>query len=228
MRKLVLALLGLVAMAVPVAAQQSMAWSLYAYDVSAGSYTYCIMKGNNGDPYGQSMTGPAQIKTTGSSTTVTENVASTNPFTNLNIGDMIEVVRDPVTGVTDRVSITAKASNASVTVSATVNWSNGYNFRWRQLACGTAVTDGWAGTGTFNTACATIEYVTKNATSLDYQVECAIGAGLPIIVKTESATAVGQWGPCITAGVYDRCRIGMKLTGDVGVQVVNAHIEVKK
>lgn len=234
MKKLVLALLGLLAAAAPVAAQQSMAWVVYANDVSAAAYTYCVMTGQNGDPFGEPRIGPSRIKTVGSSTTVTEVTAGSLPFAALAVGDMIEVRRG---AVTDRVSITAKASGASITVSSAVSWAGGtvesggaagVDFRWRDLACGTAVTDGWVGTGTFHTIGVTIEWVTKNATSLDFQTECAIGPGLPIILETKSATAVGQWGPTITAGVYDRCRVGLKLSTDTGAQVVNAHIEVKR
>jgi hypothetical protein len=225
MRKLVLALLGLLVAAAPAAAQQSLAWSLYANDVSAVSYTYCVMAGQRGDPFGEPLLGTAKVKTVGSSTTVTEVTAGTNPFTSLAVGDMILVRRGEVT---DRVAITAKASAASITVSTAVDWSAELDFRWMDLTCGTAVTNGWVGVGTFQTVCATVEWVTKNATSLDYQVECAMGPGLPIILETKSATAVGQWGPCITSGVYDRCRIGTKLTADTGAQVVNAHIEVKR
>jgi hypothetical protein len=228
MKKLVsiaLALLALLAATAPASAQQVMAWSLYNYDVSAAAYTYCVMKGQNGDPFGEPLIGPAQVTTVGSSTTVTEKVASTNPFTNLAVGDMLIVRRGEVT---DRVSITAKASAASITVSSAVNWSAGLDFRWLDLNCGTAVTDGWVGVGTFSTVGFTVEWVTKNATSLEFQTECAIGPGQPGILETRSVTAIGNYGPTLTAGVYDRCRLGIKLSTDTGVQSVNAHIEVKK
>jgi len=183
------------------------------------------MAGQNGDPFGEPLLGTAQIKTTGSSTTVEENVVGTNPFASLAVGDMILVRRGTVT---DRVSITAKASAASITVSSAVDWSAGLDFRWLDLTCGTAVTDGWIGVGAFYNVAVTVEWVTKAATSLDFQTECAMGPGLPAIVETRSATAVGQWALVITAGVYDRCRVGMKLTADTGAQVVNAYIAVKK
>lgn len=224
MKKLLLALAAL-ALPSSALAQQAMAWSVYAYDVTAASYTYCALQGQNGDPFAEPYLGTAKIKTTGSSTTVEENVVGTNPFANLAVGDMILVRRGTVT---DRVSITAKASAASITVSSAVNWSAGYDFRWLDLTCGTGTTDGWFGVGAFYNVDVTVEWVTKNATSLDFQTECAIGPGLPVILETKSATAVGQWGPTITAGVYDRCRVGMKLTADTGAQVVNAHVAVKK
>lgn len=226
MRKLVLALLGLLVAAAPAAAQQqSMAWVVYANDWSAVSYTYCVMEGQRGDPFGEPLMGTSKVKTVGSNTTVTEVTAGSLPFTNLAVGDMLLVRRGEVT---DRVSIVAKASGASITVSSAVDWSAELDFRWMDLKCGTAVTDGWVGTGAFHTVALTLEWVTKNATSLGYQTECAIGAGLPIILETGTATAVGQWGPAITAGVYDRCRLGIKINTDTGAQVVNAHIEVKR
>lgn len=234
MRKLVLALLGLLVVAAPAAAQQSMAWSLYAYDVSAASYTYCVLAGQNGDPFGEPLLGPSRIKTDGSNTTVTEVVTDSLPFAALAVGDVIQVRRG---GVTDRVSITAKASGASITVSSAVNWagggveaggSAGVDFRWLDLSCGTADTNGWIGVGTFQTVQTELDWVTKNAASLDMQTECAFGPGLANILETRNLTAAGTYSLIVTAGVYDRCRIGLKLNADGGAQVVNAHIRTKR
>jgi hypothetical protein len=207
--------------------KQSQAFVTWADDLTATSYTYCAMTGQYGNPFGESRLGTAAIKTTGSSTSVTEVTAGTNPFTNLAVGDMLIVRRSATSAsITDRVSIVTRTDAANVVVSSAVNWS-GQQFRWLKKSCGTAVTDGWFGVGVFNTVESQLEWVTKAATSLEMQTECAIGAGLPVPVWTTSATAAGQWSHVITAGVYDRCRVGLKLTTDTGVQVVNAHISVK-
>lgn len=204
---------------------QAQGFVTWADDVSAVAYTYCAMLGASGSPFGNPLVGPARIKTTGLSADVTEVTAGTNPFALLAVGDMLLVRRSP--NYVDRVVITVKANDANVTVSTPVNWSAGYSFSWLDKACGTTVTDGWFQVGVFTTVETQVEWITKNATSLEMQTECAMGAGLPTVVLTDSLTAVVNWSQVVTAGVYDRCRLGIKITGDTGAQVVNAHLSVK-
>jgi len=204
--------------------KQSVAYVTWADNLAATSYTYCAMRGQSGNPFGEPYLGTAAIKPDAAATAFTGVTAGTNPFASLAVGDMLIVRRSPT--ATDRVAIVAKADAANVTVSSTVNWS-GHQFRWMDKTCGTAVTDGWFGVGVFGTIGVQLEWVTKAATSLEMQTECAIGSGLPVIVKEQSATASGQWATVVTAGVYDRCRVGLKLTTDTGDQVVNAHIATK-
>lgn len=110
-----------------------------AYDLDATDPTYCVTTGQNGNPWAAPRVGPSNIKTSGSSATVTEVTTDSLPFALLGVGDQIFVngnVR----------YITAKASGASITVNSAVNIENsgaGYPFQWNDVACGTAATDGW-------------------------------------------------------------------------------------
>lgn len=204
---------------------QAQGFVLWAWDLTETSYTYCVMGGQGGHPFATPLVNYAAIKTTGSSTSVTEAVAGTNPFTYLAVGDMLLVRRDP--NYFDRVVIVTRTDAANVVVSSAVDWSAGYPFSWLDRTCGTAATNGWFPVGTFTTITAQTEWVTKNATSLEMQTECAMGEGSPVISETYSFTAAGNHAHTITAGVYDRCRVGLKLTTDAGVQLVNAHLSVK-
>lgn len=116
-----------------------------AYDLDATDPTYCVTTGQNGNPWSPPRVGvgvsgtSGNIKTSGSSTTVTEVTTDSLPFTLLAVGDQIFVngnVR----------YITAKASGASITVNSALNIENGgsgYPFTWNDVACGTTASDGW-------------------------------------------------------------------------------------
>lgn len=231
MRKTILALALLAALLLPMgssaqAPTQAQGFVMWAWDLTDTSYTYCALAGYQGNPFGPPLAGSAAIKTTGSSTNITEVTAGTNPFTYLAVGDMLLVRKVPQTEF-DRVVIVTRTDAANVVVNTAVDWSAGYQFYWLDRTCGTAVTNGWFSVGTFTTIEAQTEWSTKNATSLEMQTECAMGVGGPVIAETYSFSAVGNHAHVITAGVYDRCRVGLKLTGDTGVQVVNSHLSVK-
>ena len=205
----------------------SFGYVTWAEDTSAASLTYCTMQGINGDGFGKPVLISTRIKTSGSSTSVTEETASTFPFTNVSVGDMIIVKRGDVVGTTDKVAVIARADASNITVSSAVNWSTGYSFSWLKKVCGTTTADGWFAITGFNNIQSTVEWVTKAGTSIDYSLECSIGPGLPIVVNAASATAVGQWSTVVTAGIYDRCRLGLKISGDSGTNLVNAYIALK-
>jgi len=205
----------------------SFGYVTWAEDTSATSLTYCSMQGINGDAFGKPILISIPIKTTGSSTSVTEVTASSFPFTNVSVGDMIIVKRADTIGTTDKVAVTARADASNITVSSAVNWSNGYSFSWLKKVCGTTAADGWIQLTGFNNIQSTVEWVTKAGTSIDYSLECSIGPGLPIVVNASSATAVGQWSTVVTAGIYDRCRLGLKISGDSGTNLVNAYLAIK-
>jgi hypothetical protein len=97
--------------------------------------------------------------------------------------------------------------------------------------CGTAATSGWirlpaTGPQGGKVATAVVEWVTKAATSLEYQVECKLTAsGLPVVV--ESSNTIGsatQEAVVIWAHNWHSCRVGLKLTTDTGTNSVTAYI----
>jgi len=114
------------------------------YDVDSLTETFCRVTGINGDPFGAPVSGKSQIKTTGSSTTVTENVAGAAPFAGFVNGDIILVTRALTTGLTDiRVVTDASGAPTTVIVDTAVDWSGGFSWKYLKTRCGTTDADGW-------------------------------------------------------------------------------------
>ena len=97
--------------------------------------------------------------------------------------------------------------------------------------CGTAITNGWISIPR-NTGgvVASIEWVTKAATSLEYTIECRpYSSGLGQALLTDGLSAAGAEYTVIlgNANAFDECRIGLKLTTDIGVNSVTAYFATK-
>jgi len=92
--------------------------------------------------------------------------------------------------------------------------------------CGAAVTDGWMRTPTRNPITFVLEWITKAATSLEWQIECkATGDGLPVVVNSSaSLTAAGNTFGVIWAHNWHSCRVGLKLTTDSGTNSVTSYM----
>lgn len=144
-----------------------------AYDIDTADPIYCVTTGQNGSPWASprigSGTGGNNIKTSGSSTTVTEVTSGSLPFTLLAVGDQIFV-----NGNTRY--ITAKASGASITVNSALNIENsgsGYPFTWNDVACGTAITDGWISVSDASEVTVKIQVDQLNATGgINAKIQC--------------------------------------------------------
>jgi hypothetical protein len=241
MRKLLPFLLALV-LAATAGAQTAPKFATFAhlYDVGSTSLTYCAARGQQGDPFGSALVGSARIKTVGSSTTVTEFTASTNPFTNLVVGDTL-IVTD-ANGVTQRVILTAKASGASITVSTalTLTDSAGHQFTWLDQSCGTTADDGWISISGGKTGTLTVQYESGDLTALVVRFECKSGSvgSQPVIVYPGESSDCGIGGtlstdrcsyatPGITARLsavvapnpFTQCRVGLAyVTADGGTR----------
>ena len=99
-----------------------------------------------------------------------------------------------------------------------------YTYCVNTANCGTAATSGWIAIPKTDVAAATVEWVTKAATSLDYSVECRAGnTGLNIDVEQYSMTSASNRAVVMYAFPWDACRIGLKLTTDSGTNSVNAY-----
>ncbi len=209
--------------------EQKNADIVYAYDVTAGSYTYCRLLGVQQDPFGNPVAGGPLIKTSGSSTTVTEATASTNPFAPIGVGDVLYISVGPGVQAPTVRAVTAKASDASITVDSAITLT-GNAWSFKKLSCGTGITDGWIPVGLFATLNFTIELVSLTAASDDFQVECKKGVvtSAAAIIDTTSMAAPGTYSRVITDGVWDACRVGLKVTGDAGVQSINASLGYKR
>jgi hypothetical protein len=111
------------------------------YDVDVTALTYCVPTGG---PFADPISVTQRIKTTGSSTTVTEFVTGGAPFTNVVVGDAL-AIRTPNSTTTTLVSVVAKASAASITVDTAITLSDtaGHPFSYYHHVCGTTDNDGW-------------------------------------------------------------------------------------
>lgn len=246
--RLIGALLVLLLLPGIVAAQETKTAHYFAkYDLASGSYITCVTTGQNGDPWAEARpgtgTGGNNIKTSGSSTTVTEVTSSSLPFALLAVGDQIFV-----NGTTRW--ITAKASGASITVNATINIENGgsgYPFTWKQVTCGTAATNGWIDVSQWIYKKLSVHINTLASTSVDVKWEC--------LDNTYDANPVNVYPGGLTAGVcpggtvasnacnytaggqnartdveidapYSACRPMLKVNGDSAGDVITAYIKV--
>lgn len=146
----------------------------YNYDVASSSLTYCKLTGQRTDPFGSPFSVAIPIETSGSSTTVSAVTASSEPFAQLAVGDVILVTRD--NNSRDIRVITAKASDDQVTVDTAVDWSDGFPFSWLDLTCGTAATDGWIRVSDGGTVQLTVQYDAGDLDTLDVAWFCKEGA----------------------------------------------------
>lgn len=137
----------LIGAALAQAADLSLAAATFTYrlDIDSGTTTYCRTVGQNGDPYGGSILGPGRIQTTGSATSVVASVASSAPFIDVGVGDVLVVTR--TNGSQDIAVVQTKVNNDSITVDPAVNWTGGFSWRWWDLRCGTGAEDGWISVG---------------------------------------------------------------------------------
>lgn len=190
------------------------------YDVASAAYIY--------GRFSMELVAPKPLKTTGASTTIEEVTSGDNPFSVLAVQDRIAVQPGPDTTVDNR-TITAKASDASATISgAAVDWSAVRHFRFRKFLSGTGADDGWVALGKWEFYDVHIVVATINATNIKVTIEGrnrgAGSAGRSLIAEKTYAAA-GDSGTDVI-GIAEHCdeiRVGLKVTGDVGAQSVSVY-----
>lgn len=215
---------------------QHSALLINAYDVTSTSYIYTDYLGQNGSPTGAPIPGPGAIKTTGSSTTVVSNVASSSALLPLSVGDVVifTLPANAGTGTKTAVNVTAKASNDSMTVSSAVDLTGGVTYTYLRANRGTGATTAWINVAgdskrTFSWTVATI-----NAASIEVQIQCvddylnapAITVYPPVTSLTDTCYT-GSFTAAKTCKFvmyepYAACRFGLKVSTDGGVQSVTA------
>jgi hypothetical protein len=190
------------------------------YNVASTDYIY--------GRYSDVLNAPKYLKTSGSSTTVSEKNAGDDVFDGYGVGDLLHVEVDG-TWTTRRITSVSGAPD-SVTVDTAVDWENGgagRAFSFQRFSVGTAATDGWFSVTDYASdgRVVQISIETINATSLDFIIEGRI-RGNPVSSRlwSESFTAATT----ITATValsaipvsepVDEIRVGVKITTDGGAQ----------
>lgn len=215
-----------VALLADVASAQTIGKSAVRYNLESSTMTYCRVNGKNGDMYGAPIEGPAAVQTSGSSATVTELVASSAPFANIAIGDILYL--EPIGGppVAAGYLVTARASSASITVDPAVNLTGGRPFKYRKTSCGTAATSGWFGISTTGPTLFDVQYNVGDFTSVDFVIECRVDTSSEPtqILPTTGGTytnfttpgIAARYGHTLVDPVYQECRVGMKWVGADG------------
>jgi hypothetical protein len=179
---------------------------LSKYDLDSATYVYCKL--------GFSLIGPGRIETSGSSATVTAVSGSTDPYTNVAVGD--ELFISGAAGNFTR-TVTARASATSITVDSAVNLDvdGGYIFNYRTLSCGAAVTDGWIQVGPGKHTITIIYRQGDLGGGVDYSLESrargALGLPLQETYGTIAATTTLVNGVSIVLGeTTPEFRVGLK------------------
>jgi len=191
------------------------------FDADSTTMTYVL--------FDQPRSGNANLKTSGSSATVT--AASGTPFDAVAVGDEIFVRDGPTDGLVRYVR--DKASGASITVNSAVNWSangaTGFGFSYRTLRTGTGDTAGWFNVSRWKRRKEVwfgVEQLVATGGVL-FQVDCITGApaAKPTKVYPQGSTAGCDNGTFTAAGAASRCVVVMDLDATrcrFGVKIVTA------
>lgn len=189
------------------------------YDVTTAGYTYGRFQ-----PQFRSLPKPA--KTSGSSTTTVDVTSGDNFASPLAVGDELWEPSGEL-----RRSVTAKASDASITVSSAWDLGTGKHLHYRKFYSGTAATDGWIGVGHLTSKVVILEVATLNATSVTFTIEGRVPGSSPTTIYSSAAqTAVTVSGgvnslaPIEIPESVDAIRIGVKVDTATGAQSVSARV----
>lgn len=210
------------------------------FDVTTAGYTYFAFGERNQSTSTLPLLGALELGTfvnipvitVGSSTTVSALTASTAPFANVQVGDLIIFPRvKPGTSLATsgfhEAVVTARASADSITISAAVDLSSpttGSKFYFKTKYTDTAQSSVFFDVSKFVMFNIQADVETINATSLDFTLECRLRKfdQRANTVYTKNFTAVGADAIAVSVP-YEQCRVGWKVTGDAGAQDVAVH-----
>lgn len=211
------------------AAEQQKATFVSVYDLDATTTTYCVTTGQGGTAFGAPMPAPAPVSTSGSSTTVTATTASTAPFAQVSVGDILFFRQSGGSTITRYV--TARASSDSITINSATTLTAAY-FTWMKRTCGTAATDGWISVAEWKTKKLTFRLEQVNVTggiSVVWECRDATYDTQPVRIYPNEGDGCGVGGTyssgfcnfttagidsrlsIITEAPWDACRIGFKI-----------------
>lgn len=235
---LLLALLPAVAMAQSSSAPQVRKAILFSnYDLDATDPTYCVFTGVNGSPFGGALPGGAPVSTSGSSTTVAATTASTNPFANVAVGDILYVLSSgPQTTPVVRY-VTARASADSITVDTAITLTAA-SFTFKRRTCGTAATSGWVDVSTCWDAKIAWRVAQQDTTGgISVTVRCKDNDDSGVGTLVYPPTNTGGVRECEDTGIFattttgcavtipegwDSCRLGLEIvTADDGADTTS-------
>lgn len=190
------------------------------YDLDATSLTYCNSVGEGGLVLAPPRRMPDKVKTSGSSTTVTSNTASSGAFEFVAVGDLLWFPRTESVPIAAGSAVgvwryvTARASADSITVDTAVDLSSGYGFGLRVVSCGTAATSGVVPVEGFDSLnfVGQIDQISVTG-GITYQVECrADGPAAAWVTVIGPTNKTATWaGGNVAYEPWAACRIGWKI-----------------
>lgn len=185
-----------------------------AYDVTSTSLIYGLLS--------DLIQGSGYVKTSGSSTTVSELNSTDNVFQGYANGDVLYVNVDGTWAA--RTITDAALAPDSVVVDSAVNWQNGTAGRMhyvRHFTSGTTASDGWFPVSSDEDKSVEVSVDTINATSIDVSIEGRINGGTKAVLYAKNYTAAGADVFVIPENVTEM-RVGFQVNTDAGVQSVSA------
>lgn len=188
------------------------------YDLDSTDWIYCSSVGETGRPLDAPRLVNIKAKTSGSSTTVTSNTASSGAFATVAVGDLLWFPRTEGTVSAAATGewryVTARASADSITIDSAIDLSSGYGFGFRRPTCGTTATDGWIPVLGFERINFVGQIDQLDVTGgIDYEVECkAEGPSATAVVIIGPTNKTTTWaGGNVAYEPWAYCRIGWKI-----------------
>lgn len=205
-------------------------------DVTSAGYTYMVFGDRNALVTNTPVTGvfgpgtavAFKAVTVGSSTTVTSNTAGQKPFQGLAVGDLLIFPQTNVTSVLGRdveVVITTWTDAENIVVSAAVDLTGGFTFRFKKALTSTAAGGAWFSVQGFDHFNVQAVVETINSATLVFTLECRVskyGSATTMYEKTFSAAGSDQVSVSVA---LESCRVGWKQTVDAGAQDVAVYID---
>jgi hypothetical protein len=193
---------------------QKSAQLAYKFLQNTSTFTYCVLNGQGGSPFGAEIPGSLSIKTTGSTVTTDERDAGSGPFSVVAVNDFIMTkgLTAPFT-VAPR-NVVTHPSNAQITVDTAWNLGTGQPFWYKNSVCGITAADGWVDVSGLTVKQVAFTLNTLGGTSVDIRLECQA----PVL----GANPVKIWPPTGTtdptscgSGAYNagNCRYSAVTTG---------------
>lgn len=215
------------------------------YDPTTAGYTYVVYGDRNAvaaplngegvsGVFGPGTEVRKKIITVGSSTSWTTQTASAAPFQGFAVGDLLMIPSYRSLTSPDEISeqersITTFTDANNVVVNTALDLSAGYTFRFKKRITGTGANDAAFDVEGFDRFVVQIDLTTINATNITAVLECRANKyGTFVAYQAASVlTAVGSVSIPVN-NLTGQCRVGFLITGDVGVNNVNAYLLAAK
>lgn len=191
-----------------------------AYDIASASLIYGTL--------GDLIQSTRYLKTSGSSTTVSELNSTDDTFASYGVGDVLAVNVDGTW--TLRTVTNVGSIPDSVTVDTAVDWQNGTTgrmFYYRRFTSGTAAGSGWFPVSGEEDKSVEVSVDTFNAAGITVSIEGRINGGTAAVLYSKTYAATGADVFVIPENVTEM-RVGFSIDTDSGANSVSATYKARK